>query len=94
MVSKETGGLVGGNYKCELHNFESADVKEFNAHCQKYPDIHKDGGNTLCIDCGKRINFQNIDYHPTTPQGKNMSLRCKGCLLKYIDSNKALLGLK
>lgn len=94
MVNTETAGLVGGNYKCELHGFETADVKEWNAHCKKSPNVHYEQGTTQCIDCGKGIKFDGVPYHDVTPQGKNMSLRCKPCLTKYIDDNKALLGLK
>jgi hypothetical protein len=93
MANKDSSGLVGGNWKCELHGIDTNDVKVWNKHQKDYPDIHFEQGQTLCIDCGKTIKYDGVPPHETTPQGKNISLRCKGCLTKYIDSNKALLGL-
>lgn len=94
MVNQETSGLVGGDYECETHGFKTADPKAWNEHCKKFPNIHYEQGSSKCIDCGKNIKFDGVPFHNVTPQGKNVSLRCKECLTKYIDSNKALLGLK
>lgn len=84
---------VGGDYRCNLHeDFKpTSDVNKWNKHCEQYPDVHKDEGNTHCIDCGVQVNFKNLKYHKTTVQGKNISLRCPSCLRKYVAANQSLL---
>lgn len=91
-TTKDTGGLVGTEYRCTLHeDFKPTyDIEKWNEHAKQYPEIHKEQGNTVCVDCKRRINFKGMKYHKVTPQGKNVSLRCPECLRKMLEANKEL----
>lgn len=71
----------GGVFKCGTHEFETTDIEEFNEHCLAYPDIHFEVGETGCMNCGKKVYFDNLPYHPIDPNtgSKNISIRCEEC---------------
>lgn len=73
--------VEGGSFKCGKHDFDSNSIEEFNAHCLKYPDDHYETGETGCMNCGKKVYFDRLPFHPIDPQtgSKNISLRCEDC---------------
>lgn len=78
--------IIGGNLKC-YHGIDTADIDEWNEHCSKPENGHTESGVTKCIDCGVSVVFENIPYHPITPTGKNIQLRCPGCYENYINNH-------
>lgn len=77
--------IVGdGTLKCFLHDFETTDINEWNDHCIN--EGHTEEGSTCCIGCGVRIEFSNLPYHPITPNGKNIALRCDTCTESEINA--------
>lgn len=74
--------VEGGAFKCDLHKFETEDVKEWNEHCLAYPDYHVEATlETPCNTCGKRIYLENYPYQPYDLKtgSKNISLKCDEC---------------
>ena len=74
--------IIGGNLKC-YHGLDTSDIDEWNAHCSDPENGHTESGTTLCQDCGVSIVFEGIPYHPITKTGKNIQLRCPGCMETY-----------
>ena len=78
--------VVGGNYKCNVHEYETADVNEWNAHC--IDTGHTDSGDTACIDCGVGITFNNVPFMPIKAGGtKDVRFRCPTCFQTYQNEN-------
>lgn len=82
--------IEGGSFKCGQHDFETSDIGEFNDHCLDYPDIHYETGETGCMNCGKKIYFDKLPFHPIDIQtgSKNISLRCEACESRIVGGVK------
>lgn len=78
--------IIGGNLKC-YHGIDTSDIDEWNAHCSDPANGHTESGITQCVDCKTSIVFEGIPYHPITPTGKNIQLRCPGCFENYTNVN-------
>jgi len=77
--------VIGGNFKC-YHGIDTDSVDEWNAHCSDPANEHTESGFTKCIDCQRTIEFNGIPYHPITPTGKNIQLRCPECFEGYTQT--------
>ena|SRR6476660_7218149 len=73
--------IEGGAFKCGSHDIETSDIAEWNKHCLAYPDIHYEIGETGCMNCGKKVYFDRLPYHPIDVKtgSKNISIRCEDC---------------
>lgn len=80
--------IIGGPFKCSLHDIETDDVNEWNNHCVETG--HTDSGTTQCTGCGVSIEFNDIPYQKITPKGKNIELKCEDCFNSGQDLNKML----
>lgn len=72
--------VEGGAFKCSAHDIETESIAEWNEHCKDNP-AHTESGETLCVQCGTKILFEGLPYHPIDERtgSKNISLRCEDC---------------
>ena len=85
---------TGASLKCDLHNISTFDLNEWNAHCSDPANGHTESGSVKCIDCPNMIEFEGLPYVPMTPRGKDIQLRCDECFNTYVETNRALRGVK
>ena len=68
----------GGIFKCSRHEFETESIDDWNDHCSD--GDHFEEGNTVCTNCGERIEFSGLPYHPFKADGsKGIALQCDDC---------------
>lgn len=82
--------IEGGAFKCGSHDVETSNVAEWNKHCLAYPDVHYEIGETGCMNCGQKIYFDKLPYHPIDEKtgSKNISLRCEDCESRIVGNAK------
>ena len=81
--------VIGGPFKCLLHDVETDDINEWNEHCLS-TEGHTETGDTACTNCGVNIHFENIPFQKITTKGKNIELKCQDCFNNSQDLNKMI----
>lgn len=80
--------IEGAAFNCSIHDFSTHSVQEWNDHCFGNPE-HTEMGSTICITCGRPIEFEGLPFHKLANDGsKNISLRCPDCDQKIMGSVK------
>jgi hypothetical protein len=79
--------IIGDSLKC-AHGLDTLDINEWNEHCSDPANGHTESGQTRCIDCDALIEFEGLPYHPITPSGKNISLRCNECTEEFVQQSQ------
>ena len=72
--------IEGGEFKCDLHDFRTASIEDWNDHCYGNPE-HTESGSTNCSSCKVVVIFEGLPYHRIDPisGSKNISLKCEEC---------------
>lgn len=71
--------VEGAPFQCNMHDFTTSSLEEWNTHCFGNPE-HTETGTTVCRQCGTGIVFENLPFHKIGADGsKNISLLCETC---------------
>lgn len=81
--------IEGGGFRCDLHDFTTKDVEEWNEHCYGNPE-HTESGTTICVDCGTPLAFSGLPFHKINPVSgsKDISLKCEECEARTVGMVK------
>jgi hypothetical protein len=71
--------VEGGNFQCYIHDYETANISDWNEHCLN-TEGHTEEGTTTCTRCGVQVQFSGLPFHPIKEDGsKGIQLMCEDC---------------
>lgn len=86
--------IEGGPFRCDIENFETRNIEEWNDHCLNH-DVHTETGSTLCTVCGTIVEFESLPFHKLDAGGsKNIQLKCEDCETKTTGNVKRKVAAK
>lgn len=71
--------IEGGGFRCDVHEFTTNSIDEWNSHCFGNPE-HTESGTTACTNCGTKLEFTGLPFHKLKADGsKGIALKCPDC---------------
>jgi len=74
-----------GKLRCNIHEFETTDFKEWHEHMEKPENAHVITGETLCEDCKRTVLLGD-----GVPYTRNLKVRCPDCFDNYMNLHNNL----